>query len=130
MTTARVRSKKKKIVVKIPGLDHETLNQMVEIFKSLSDDNRLQIVLLLAKQGDMNVTEICNHLNQSQPAVSHHLTQLKKAHLVDSSREGKFNFYTLDSTLLRKLIGVFYPNSGSAQQELIYGDLKLLFKAK
>jgi ArsR family transcriptional regulator len=102
----------------------------VDIFKSLSDDNRLQIVLLLAKNGEMNVTEICTQLNQSQPAVSHHLTQLKKAHLVDSSRDGKFNFYTLDSSLLKKLIGIFYPSSGSAQQELLYGDLKILFKAK
>ena len=130
MKTAQVRGKKKKLVVKIPGLDHESLGQMVEIFKSLSDPNRLQIVLLLAKNGEMNVTEVCTELKQSQPAVSHHLTQLKKSHLVDSNRDGKFNIYSLDATLLRKILTLFYPNSGSSLQELVYGDLKFFFKVK
>jgi ArsR family transcriptional regulator, arsenate/arsenite/antimonite-responsive transcriptional repressor len=131
MNTARIRRTKKKLAVKMPGLDHSTLSDLVEIFKSLSDENRLQIVFLLATKGEMNVTEICDCLGgQSQPAVSHHLTQLKHAKLVESLRDGKFNFYMLDSSLIRRLITQFFPSSGSAQQKASFGDLELTFKAK
>ena len=43
----------------------------------------------------MHVTAIGEFLGQSQPAISHHLTQLKYAGLIGCRREGKFNLYAL-----------------------------------
>jgi len=67
---------------------------------------------------------------QSQPAVSHHLTQLKNAKLVKFRRDGKYNHYQLDSALLGKLLDHFFPGVATAQQKMSFGDLELTFKRK
>src|SRR5205823_10196690 len=74
-----------------------TNKEMAEIFKSLADENRLQILRILMREGRLHVSKICDELGESQPAVSHHLTQLRHAGLVDFSREGKFNHYYIAS---------------------------------
>ena len=111
-------------------LDRDTTDELVNIFKSLADPSRLLILLTLAREGKMHVSAICGQLDQSQPAVSHHLTQLRNAKLVRFDREGKYNFYQLDSKMLEKMIDLFFPGAGSAQQRVAYGDLELTFKKK
>jgi ArsR family transcriptional regulator, arsenate/arsenite/antimonite-responsive transcriptional repressor len=79
------------------------------LFHSLSDPNRLKILFMLAEHGELNVSAIGEQLGQSQPAVSHHLTQLKGAGLVEYRREGKFNFYALHPTGLHELVDRLFP---------------------
>ena len=42
------------------------------LLKHLSDPTRLQVILMLS-EGERHVGSMCSELNQSQPAVSHHL---------------------------------------------------------
>jgi len=107
-----------------------TNKEMAEIFKSLADENRLQILRILMREGKLNVTKICDELGESQPAVSHHLTQLKHARLVEFERDGKFNHYYIASDGVRTLLGHFFPNSGRANQTLVFGDLEVTFKIR
>ena len=67
--------------------------ELAHLCKMLSDPNRLRIVFFLLNKTELNVTEFCNRLGQSQPAVSHHLALLRVAGFVDKRREGKHNFY-------------------------------------
>jgi ArsR family transcriptional regulator, arsenate/arsenite/antimonite-responsive transcriptional repressor len=108
----------------------KTNKEMAEIFKSLADENRLQILRILMREGKLHVSKICSELGESQPAVSHHLTQLRHARLVDFDREGKFNFYYISSDAVRALLSHFFPNAGRAQQTLTFGDLEVTFKTK
>ncbi len=62
--------------------------------KALSDANRLRI-LLHVSQGKRSVTQIAEELGLSQPLVSHHLRELKRALLVDVERRGPFIYYGL-----------------------------------
>src|SRR6186713_287297 len=103
----------------------KTNKEMAEIFKSLADENRLQILRILMREGKLNVGKICEELGESQPAVSHHLTQLKHAKLVEFERDGKFNFYYIASDAVRNLLAHFFPNSGRAQQTIVFGDLEV-----
>lgn len=88
----------------LPGLA-----DLTRLFKSLGDTHRLQVLLLLAHRGEMHVSAIGDELGQSQPAVSHHLTQLRNVGLIDFRREGKFNYYSLSESgllpLYEKLFG-------------------------
>ena len=111
-------------------IDDDTMLELVDVFKSLADKNRLQILLILAREGRLHVSAICDELGQSQPAVSHHLTQLRKAKLVRFERDGKFNHYQLDSRLLGNILNQFFPNAKQAQQSFSFGDLELAFKRK
>lgn len=65
------------------------------LLKLLADDHRLAIIELLKSQPELNVGEFCEMLSQSQPAVSHHLAQLRRAGLLESRRSGKHRFYRI-----------------------------------
>lgn len=108
-----------------------TNKELAEIFKSLADENRLQILRLLMQAGEMHVSRICKALgDESQPAVSHHLTQLKHARLVDFRRDGKFNHYYISSDAIRLLLLHFFPTALRTQQALAFGDLEVTFRLK
>ena len=67
------------------------------LLKHLSDPTRLQVILLLS-EGEKHVGALCEHLNQSQPAVSHHLALLRHGSVIIPRRQGKNNYYGLTET--------------------------------
>jgi DNA-binding transcriptional ArsR family regulator len=62
--------------------------------KSLADENRLRI-LLCVNNGKKSVSNIVEELNLSQPLVSHHLKELRRALLVKVERRGPFVYYEI-----------------------------------
>jgi ArsR family transcriptional regulator, zinc-responsive transcriptional repressor len=62
--------------------------------KSLSDENRLRIILCVSS-GKKSVSSIVEALGLSQPLVSHHLKELKRSLLVKIERNGPFIYYEL-----------------------------------
>ena len=64
------------------------------LLKQVSDPTRLQVILMLA-EGEKHVGALCDELNQSQPAVSHHLALLRHGSIISPRRQGKNNFYGL-----------------------------------
>lgn len=76
------------------GLTDGDLASLAFLGKSLSDENRLRILLCLG-DGKKAVGSIVEELNLSQPLVSHHLKELKRSLLVNIERSGPFIFYRL-----------------------------------
>ena len=64
------------------------------LLKQASDPTRLQVILMLA-ESEQHVGAICDQLNMSQPAVSHHLALLRHGSIIAPRRQGKNNFYGL-----------------------------------
>src|SRR4051812_95027 len=64
------------------------------LLKQASDPTRLQVIMLLSN-GEKHVGALCQELNQSQPAVSHHLALLRHGSIIAPRRQGKNNFYGL-----------------------------------
>ena len=64
------------------------------LLKQVSDPTRLQVILMLA-EGEKHVGGLCEELNQSQPAVSHHLALLRHGSIITPRRQGKNNYYGL-----------------------------------
>ena len=62
--------------------------------KSLSDENRLRILLCL-NDGKKTVSSIVEVMNLSQPLVSHHLKELRRCLLVKVERKGLFVYYEI-----------------------------------
>ncbi len=95
---------------------------LVQVFKLLADETRLRILLLLAGQGEMHVTALCEQLQQSQPAVSHHLALLRVAGLIEPRREGKHNFYSLRKERFSGIIAELFRSIAEPGSETIRFD--------
>ncbi|HEV3238015.1 MAG TPA: metalloregulator ArsR/SmtB family transcription factor [Gemmataceae bacterium] len=108
----------------------QTIHRLSEVFKIMSDKSRLKILLALAQDGELHVTALCDLLTQSQPAVSHHLTLMRMTGLVGYRRDGKHNYYYLQSSVLRDLIEQFFSDSGSGGKHLQFEDFSLAYKRK
>jgi DNA-binding transcriptional ArsR family regulator len=76
-----------------PASHHTQLKEAAASFKLLSDETRLRVLSLLIQHGELNVRSLCEQLDQSQPAVSHHLALLRDAGLIRARRDGKHNYY-------------------------------------
>ena len=107
-----------------------TIEGLTEIFKLLADKSRLKILLSLAQEGELHVSALCDILDQSQPAVSHHLTLLRMRNLVGFRRDGKHNYYRIDSTFVADLLEKFFSDSGNGLNLLQFEEFSLAYKRK
>jgi DNA-binding transcriptional ArsR family regulator len=63
------------------------------VFRALADPTRRAIFEQLAREGELTVHALTRQAGVSQPAVSKHLTVLKRAKLVRHRREGRETHY-------------------------------------
>jgi ArsR family transcriptional regulator len=96
----------------------------------LAEPSRLQILFNLAQGGELHVSALCQMLEESQPAVSHHLKLLRQNKLVQFCRRGKRNFYRLDGVLMGNLITEVFQAFMEGKDALYIGDLCLSPKKK
>ncbi len=81
----------------------ENFQKVADIFKQLSDTSRLKIFFMLCHTEECVIT-IAETVGMTNPAVAHHLKQLKAASLVTSSRRGKEVYYkAADSVVAQHL---------------------------
>ncbi len=80
------------------------MQEILNIFKALSDETRLRILKLL-EHGELCVCDLFSALDMVQPKVSFHLSVLKEAGLIADRKEGRWVHYRLDeSDLLRRFM--------------------------
>ena len=71
------------------------MEELTKLAKVLSDANRLKIILLMQREKELCVCEICDTLRLSQPLVSRHLRQMREAKIVQTKQSGKWVIYSL-----------------------------------
>lgn len=74
------------------------MEKFVCIFKALSEEIRLRIVLLLM-HGELCVCELMEAFGEPQSKVSRHLAYLKRSGLVKSRRVGAWMHYSISDSL-------------------------------
>ncbi|HMK49543.1 MAG TPA: metalloregulator ArsR/SmtB family transcription factor [Dissulfurispiraceae bacterium] len=80
------------------------MQEILNIFKALSDETRLRILKLL-EHGELCVCDIFSALDMVQPKVSFHLSVLKDAGLIKDRKAGRWVHYSLDdSDMLRRFL--------------------------
>ena len=71
--------------------------------KALADPIRREILNLL-KSGRMSAGEISDHFPVTGASISRHLSVLKDADLIRDTREGKFIYYELNTSVLEEVM--------------------------
>lgn len=114
----------------MPEVSDQIVRELAQVFKLLSDETRLRILLYLAQNEEMHVTQLCNRLGQSQPAVSHHLALLRVSGLIESRREGKHNFYSVRSDHFGELLVDLFSSTGSMPKKIRFHDFILTYEGE
>lgn len=112
---------------RVPSVTDATVRDLVKVFKLLSDETRLRILLYLTRQNELHVRALCEILGQSQPAVSHHLALLRVAQLIESRREGKHNFYRLLPQRFEQLLDTVFAAVPKPQRQIRFEDYVLSY---
>jgi ArsR family transcriptional regulator len=97
----------------------------VDFFKCIADETRLKSVLLIKQKKELCVCELMSALELSQPKVSRHLAQLKKAGLLTDRRQGQWVFYRLNPDLSRWCRNVLWETSVMNRDYLEEANLRL-----
>lgn len=74
------------------------MEDKIEIFKALSDKNRLLILDMLSCE-ELCACNIMEELELTQPTISHHMKVLQHAGLVKGRKEGKWTYYSIDQEI-------------------------------
>jgi DNA-binding transcriptional ArsR family regulator len=74
------------------------------LFKALSDPTRRAIYEHLSRGGEQTVHALTDRAGVSQPAVSKHLTVLKRAKLVHHRRQGRETHYRAQPDALAPMV--------------------------
>ena len=74
-----------------------------ETMRALADPTRREILNLL-KSSRLSAGEISSHFSVTDASISRHLSVLKEADLIRDTREGKFIFYELNTSVLEEIL--------------------------
>ncbi|HHZ05427.1 MAG TPA: winged helix-turn-helix transcriptional regulator [Clostridiales bacterium] len=76
---------------------------MGDAWNAMSDPTRRKILEMLKEQ-DLNAGEIANRFNMTKPSISHHLSILKQADLVESKKIGQNVIYSINTSVFEDLL--------------------------
>ncbi len=114
----------------VPDLSDQMVNELCQVFKLLADETRLRILLYLSQEKELNVTELCERLTQSQPAVSHHLALMRVAGIIEPRRDGKHNYYSVREEHFHELMRSLSVTRGGKNPQLRFHDFVLSYEGQ
>lgn len=107
---------------RFPELSNKLEKDLVQVFKLLSDETRLRILMYLIREQELHVSALCKKLQQSQPAVSHHLALLRVAGLIAARRDGKHNYYSVRQSHFHRIIEELFNSIGDPEKDELRFD--------
>ena len=84
-------------------LDYADLRKAVLVLRAVNHKLRQRIIDLLEDNETMTVTDIYIKLRLEQSVASQHLAILRRAGVVNTERQGKFIYYSLDTDRLAQI---------------------------
>lgn len=93
------------------------MKELTNLFKILSDETRLRMILLLV-HSKLCVCQLCGILELSQPKVSKHLAKMRDLGFVNIEKKEQFVYYSLnlENELMAKIIDVLDLNIDEIEQ--------------
>ena len=97
-----------KTIARLPLAQLEASTAHVEAFKALAHLTRLQVFFFLVRaKGEVSAGEIQEAVGVPGPTLSHHLDQLRRAGLIESRKEERYIYYSVQretATTLARLL--------------------------
>ncbi|HMV44313.1 MAG TPA: metalloregulator ArsR/SmtB family transcription factor [Leptospiraceae bacterium] len=75
----------------------------MNVFSALADTTRRDIVVLLARKGELSMSDISKNFTMTPPAISQHLKILKEAKVIQVKKEAQLRLYSIDQSGLDEM---------------------------
>jgi DNA-binding transcriptional ArsR family regulator len=75
----------------------------MDMFYALAEPTRREIIEMLAKNGQLSATDICDEFPVSHPAISQHLKVLREANLVRVEKQAQRRLYRINPDAMVEL---------------------------
>lgn len=82
-------------------MDDKKIKKSMEVLKCLAHPVRLSIIKFIHSEGEVHVNKIYSSLKLEQSITSQHLRVLRNHDIVDTTRNGKFILYTVNTKRLQ-----------------------------
>ena len=80
----------------LPDIDYHNIKKAAMVLRALNHKLRQQVIKTIHENKRLTVTQLYVKLRLEQSVASQHLAILRKAGVVSTERDGKFNFYTIN----------------------------------
>lgn len=87
----------------VPEIDYHKVKKASLVLRALNHRLRQQIIKTIYDDKRLTVTELYVKLRLEQSVASQHLAILRKAGIVVTHREGKFIFYSINSSRIEAI---------------------------
>lgn len=77
--------------------------RLVDIFKALADETRVDIVKTLLEYKELSCQELSKKFPLSQPTLSHHFNKLIDAGVIKVRKNGVSHYYKIHTSFLRSI---------------------------
>jgi ArsR family transcriptional regulator len=93
------------------ALSEQQAAELAGVLKALADPVRLRVISIIASApaGEVCACDLTEPLQRSQPTVSHHLSQLVQAGLLDREQRGKWAWFRINDERIAAVIGCLTP---------------------
>jgi len=81
--------------------------EYIKLFRSLANEERLEIILKLYREGELCASDIEKSFFMEQSTTSHHLNYLKNVGVLDSRKQGRNVFYSVNKKNLTEIYDSF-----------------------
>lgn len=85
------------------NLDYTDLRKAVLVLRAINHKLRQRIINLLEEHESLTVTDIYIKLRLEQSVASQHLAILRRANVVNTDRDGKYIYYSLNKDRLSQI---------------------------
>jgi ArsR family transcriptional regulator, arsenate/arsenite/antimonite-responsive transcriptional repressor len=92
-------------------LSEAEASELADVLKALADPARLRLLSIIASSpdGEACACNLSDPLGRSQPTVSHHLTQLVRAGILEREQRGKWAWFRVSAQTLTSICAVLAP---------------------
>lgn len=90
--------------------------QLIEILGVLAEGVRFRILSLIASKGELAAKDILAEFDFTQPTLSHHMSVLCAAGLVNSRHKGRYTYYSVNKETT-DLIASFIKSLGTGPKK-------------
>lgn len=87
----------------LPDIDYHNVKKASLVLRALNHKLRQLVIKTIHENKRLTVTELYVKLRLEQSVASQHLAILRKAGIVSTEREGKFIFYTINTSRIEAI---------------------------